>query len=302
MSDRFAGKGNKRKINRFVGATSAVGAFLAVSMTPLTAAPASADLEDLDFGDLFSWMVPASSDSSSFDWSSFATLFDADLPGSAAVSPIDSLNALVANTLNAVIYQPIYTINQFLINDLGLQINGVFDNGDNAFVSINGDGDLVYNAATNGGFLFGDGGTGAFVNADGEVLGAGGTVLLDGDDNVVTLAGIENGLYSFASTDFNLNGANAGLIGNGGDGGSFFGLGGDGGAGGFLMGNGGAGGQGGIGDIGLVGFAGGDGGDGGFFLGNGGVGGIGGTGGTGAAGTDGTANAAATAGLAAGNG
>lgn len=147
-------------------------------------------------------------DSSAYDWLGLNAFFDGDLAGSAAATPLDGLNALVANTLNTLIYQPIYGINQFLI-DSGLRIDGVFDNGDNAFVSINGDGDLVYHAASAGGFLFGDGGSGAFVNDAGEVLGANGAVLLDGNGDVVTLDGIEDGTYSFASSDFTLNGASS---------------------------------------------------------------------------------------------
>ena len=90
----------KARLGRAVGATSAAGAFLAFGMTPLTAAPASADFDFL--GDLFSWIEPSAANTAGFDWSGFDAI-DGGFAGSAAASPLDDLNALVANTLNTVI-------------------------------------------------------------------------------------------------------------------------------------------------------------------------------------------------------
>ncbi|MGB3521461.1 MAG: hypothetical protein WBA50_08290, partial [Mycobacterium sp.] len=254
MSHRSATKTAKSRVSRAVGATSAVGAFLAFGMTPLTAAPASADGLDGLFDDLFSWIEPPAADTSGLEWLGFDAL-SGDWAGAAAgTDPLQALNELVANSINMIIYQPLYDIGQLLIGS-GLHLDGVFDNGDNAYVDFNADGDLVYHAASAGGFLFGDGGAGGFVDADGDVLGANGAVLLDAEGNEVTLADIEDGTYNFAAgSTFDLDGGNAGMLGNGGDGGSGFGLGlggGSGGAGGALMGNGGDGGAGACGSDGI---------------------------------------------------
>ena len=97
MSHRSATKTANSRVRRAVGATSAVGAFLAFGMTPLTAAPASADGLDGLFDDLFSWVEPPAADTSGLEWLGFDG-FGGDWAGMAAgTDPLQALNELVAN-------------------------------------------------------------------------------------------------------------------------------------------------------------------------------------------------------------
>src|SRR5690625_398450 len=181
MSSKNSAGTNKRRAARAVGASSAMGAFLAFGITPLTAAPARAegfdDILEAIFGQASTWFDPGAFESSVAD---FGALFGGDVAGSAEqmVDPLQGLDDFVANAINTVIYQPLHGLGESLING-GFTIDGVFDNGADAYVSFDDDGDLIYHAATSGGFLFGDGGSGSFVNADGDLLGADGSALTD---------------------------------------------------------------------------------------------------------------------------
>ncbi|MEO8815213.1 MAG: cellulase family glycosylhydrolase [Mycobacterium sp.] len=245
-----------------MGAATAVGAFLALGMAPLTGAPtAQADIGDAWIDPIFdslstSTSVVGLSDPAWLDlshWVPGAAGTDGVPAGLSATDPAvlfndniylpihqgienwinDSNNAALLDAIN----QPFVTLfGRDLIGD-GVQIGR--DNWDGANDSIFG-ASGVFGDLHDGGLLFGDGGSGS-----------------DGSE-----AGVAGG-----------NGGAAGIFGNGGSGG--FGgegaAGGPGGTGGWLFGNGGTGGDGGSG--------GGDGGNGAGLFSDGGAGGNAGDGG-----------------------
>ncbi|WP_342710399.1 PGRS repeat-containing protein, partial [Mycolicibacter sinensis] len=197
-----------------MGASSAVGAFLAFGMAPLAAAPvANADFEDF-LTDLFD---PGAWGNLSNDFNSLFTGSDWDLSGSADASGLE-----MAQMWETMFYTPLHAALQDWINsDFGSQVNGVinqltapFTEGFCGMICNGADGTADSVDGQAGGLWFGDGGDGWTSNLEGVAGG---------------------------------NGGHAGGIGNGGDGGAG-GLGADGGNGGHggeMWGNGGDGGAGG---------------------------------------------------------
>lgn len=156
MSDRQHRRG-ARTSRRLIGAVSSVGAFLALGMSPLAAAPAQAD----------------------FDWLDPFGLFDAGVetgvPGAADFSDIDWGGLFVGDSeawtnFDDIVFQSIYNPMQEMLGDddfvaMLAPLNDMFATADSCGVICNGsdaylndDGDLV--AAQNGGAWFGDGGNG----------------------------------------------------------------------------------------------------------------------------------------------
>src|SRR5690625_6461796 len=107
MSSKNSAGTNKRRAARAVGASSAMGAFLAFGITPLTAAPARAegfdDILEAIFGQASTWFDPGAFESSVAD---FVALFGGDVEGSAEqmVDQLHGQDDFVSITLNNVFY------------------------------------------------------------------------------------------------------------------------------------------------------------------------------------------------------
>src|SRR5690625_527769 len=271
------GRGGSRR-RRIVGASSAVGAFLAFGMTPLAGAPAQADF---DFFDPFSWFdLDSAADTAGVaDATSFAWTFD-DWAGLSSGDP----SAWVAfdDQLYQAIYDPMEAMISNPANGWWLDpLNQAFATGDSCGVLCNGvdahindDGDLIQ--AQDGGAWFGDGGDG-IDGSDGGAAGMFGNGGTGGDAAAGSTVTIDDAVYAGSGGDGGAGGTLMGYGGNGGNGGDAF-VDGDGNV--VLAGTGGNGGDG-MGQVGI---------------GNGGDGGVGG------AGLDATAGHAATAGGLGGNG
>ncbi|MGB3332060.1 MAG: hypothetical protein WBA79_04570, partial [Mycobacterium sp.] len=224
MNSRDEARQRIRERRRVLGAGSAVGAFLAFGLGPIATAPsARADIDWLvDFVDASvvsgAAVGPAAAD---MDWTDGFNSFYGDVNAGLQDFITDPGNADLLNLINGFgLYEALF--GRLLIG------NGIDDfagTNTSLFGWLPGIGDLG-----DGGFLFGDGGTGT----DATYI-----------DNLLTAAGA---------------GGNAGLIGNGGIGGAgldagYYGgstlveasAGGAGGAGGWLLGDGGVGGVGGSG-------------------------------------------------------
>jgi endoglycosylceramidase len=259
-----------RRRSRVLGAGSAVGAFWAFGMIPLSTPP-TAHADDFGLGDLISdVLVSASSATASAgdvvaDTSPAATQAALELSGQAfdhalaavatTTNPLAELaNAPVPETLTAeglfqqFIYDPIHTaIEDWINSPSGEQVDNLINTTSGQLLIGNGaDGTPADPNGGAGGLLFGDGGNGYDESGNASV---------DGGDG-----GNAQGLFGNGG-DGGDGGAGA-AGGAGGNGGSMFGIGGDG-------GDGGAGGNGG------------DGGNGGSMFGNGGDGGDAGDGGSG---------------------
>ncbi|MBS9534046.1 hypothetical protein KIH27_10665, partial [Mycobacterium sp. M1] len=247
-----------RGARRVAGATTAVGAFLAFGLAPLTSAPAAH--ADGEFDWLTEMLEPATTSVSTNDLGEFSgPVVDSGgwLSPLSPLSPGDDLSGSAASTSDAGIFAELLTSFYTPMHD---SIEAWIQSSTGQTV------DAAINALV-GSHMIGDGTAGTAADPNG---GAAGWLFGDGG------AGYDGG---------GGDGGAAGFFGNGGDGGTGAagGVGGTGGAGGTFMGFGGDGGAGGVGATGAVGGTGGTGGDGiGWFLSAGGTGGVGGTGGIGA--------------------
>jgi endoglycosylceramidase len=234
--------------HRALGAGTAIGAFLAFGMTPLTAVP-TAHADAFDVGDLIGDLLGGTGDATvgaddagdaALDntlQSSVHTL-DTALTANVANTPVEAAGAGIPTTgflaplaqeFQQFIYTPLHTgIEDWIHSDLGEQVDGFINQITGQFLIGDGaNGTAAHPDGGAGGLLFGDGGNGYDESGNANVPGgAGGAASWFGNGG----AGGDGGA-----------GAAGGV---GGNGGSLFGIGGDGGAGG-AGGNGGDGGNGG---------------------------------------------------------
>ncbi|WP_067970085.1 PGRS repeat-containing protein [Mycolicibacter icosiumassiliensis] len=158
------GKTASRHRNRMIGAGSAVAAFLAFGMTPLTPAPqAQADFEDL-FN--FDWLAPTA---------------DIDVPGSADAFDLSSLmgDFNAATLFDQLFYDPVHMLTEFWINNpLGEMVNGTINSLAGQYLIGDGVAGTAANPdGGNGGLWFGDGGAGWNSDVAGVAGGTGGNAL-----------------------------------------------------------------------------------------------------------------------------
>ncbi|WP_407695053.1 PGRS repeat-containing protein, partial [Mycolicibacter icosiumassiliensis] len=317
-------KTNPLRATPVMGATSAVGAFLAFGVAPLTGAP-GANADELDV--MLDPIIDSLSNidpSLGAEVSSWVQTLDASFTGDSAASVSSVLDPLAAaSTFNMAqfvdqwIYTPMHTGMEAWINS---SFGESVDNAINQFAGVYLIGNGTAGTATDpnggdGGLWFGDGGAGYDASADPGVAGGdGGAAGLFGNGGAGGDAGVSVTTIGPAAGHGGTGGT---IMGNGGDGGAggeaahagaaragAGGAGGD--AAGWLFGNGGAGGAGGNGVAGADGtFAnggngagvfgsaagvGGAGGRSGFFIGDGGTGGNGGDGGNGGNGATGVSD------------
>ncbi|MGB3333095.1 MAG: PGRS repeat-containing protein, partial [Mycobacterium sp.] len=217
---------NTRRSSRAVGAASAVGAFLAFGMAPLTTAPAAQ-------ADEFDWIADL------FDTSSWLD------PGPAEVGAIDW-----TTMIDQWFYDPIHTsMEAWITSDFGEMVNGAINTMAGQYLIGNGiDGTAETPDGGNGGLWFGDGGDGWTSTEAGVAGGNGGNAagwIGDGGTGGDGGAGANGGDGGAGGLWMGLggNGGNGGAApdtatagGNGGNGGNasawFFGNGGNGGIGG----------------------------------------------------------------------
>ncbi|MGB3331677.1 MAG: PGRS repeat-containing protein, partial [Mycobacterium sp.] len=143
---------NARRHSRAVGAASAVGAFLAFGMAPLSSAPA-AQADEFDWiADLFdasAWLTPEPADVGAFDWTTM---------------------------IDQWFYDPIHTsMEAWISSDFGEMVNGWINTSAGQFLIGDGaDGTEANPDGGHGGLWFGDGGDGWDSTEAGVAGGAGG--------------------------------------------------------------------------------------------------------------------------------
>ncbi|MEB3035259.1 hypothetical protein KV113_27350, partial [Mycolicibacter sp. MYC340] len=203
-----------------------MGAFLALGLSPLAAAPAANADFDFDFGDVLSSLGwdNSSDGAAGFDGSSF----DLALPGAADSTGLEGIYDSIYNGIHSMGDMLIPIFDATGINTLFAfgDSCGLICDGVNASLSDDG----VLTAATNGGLLFGDGGNGIAGSAGGDA----GLIGNGGDGGAGALGAIKDAEGNV------IEGTNNG--GDGGAGGSLLGNGGNGGVGAANGGNGGNGG------------------------------------------------------------
>ncbi|MGB3334277.1 MAG: hypothetical protein WBA79_15855, partial [Mycobacterium sp.] len=258
---RTANAAGARRRKRIAGAGTAVGAFLAFGMTPLSVTP-SAHADELDWvsdlfgqslGDAFATLGDASSWQTIFDADSWSPLFtQLDSGWDAALVPMSAAASdPFADLFNTLFYEPMHTgIENWIDSPLGLQVNGAINGMFGVYLIGNGaDGTADNPDGGDAGLLLGDGGNGFGYSGNGGnagwLFGNGGNAGSAGDTGAGDSGAGGPGMVTFAALTSDpapINGApgvggnGGGLFGNGGNGtdgtaGQFGGAGGAGGAG-----------------------------------------------------------------------
>lgn len=222
---------------RIVGTGGMVCALVALGLAPLETAPTAQ--ADFGFEDVVESLIDSFSATSAPIWD-FGGWLDAS--AAAATDPLAAADQGLVDVYSAL-YGAIHGFGEVVVATRVFDlINPLFAYGDSCGLICHGVGAHLDDAgnvvaAGDGGWLFGDGGSGVLLDQNGDVvIGAAGTV--GGDAGLIGNGGVGGNGAAASLNDGIMTAATAGL---------------NGGTGGQLMGNGGSGGAGGAGWVGADG-------------------------------------------------